>query len=147
MVIKPFATTGVLERKREWLRRVWPLDETCRAILDGKFYFPARPGGVNPVMRPNLRSVEEDKPLLYKIEQAARHTAGGELARDVYGRVVRFFRRPRGLSPSTPSPTRREASHSLTFPRAAGAVMAMLRGEGGGRGEGGIFSAFGILSA
>ena len=67
LVIKPFATTGVLERKREWLRRVWPLDETCRAILDGKFYFPARPGGVNPVMRPNLRSVEEDKPLLYKM--------------------------------------------------------------------------------
>ena len=36
----------------------------------------------------------------------ARHTAGGTLGQGVYGSVARFFRRPRGLSPSTPSPTR-----------------------------------------
>ena len=30
-----------------------------------------------------------------EIQQAAQHTAGGELARDVYGSVARFFRRPR----------------------------------------------------
>jgi hypothetical protein len=77
LVVKPFTTTGVLEHKHEWLKRVWPLDATCRAILDGRFYFPAKPGGITPVMRPNLRSVEEDKPLLFKM--IAKYLISGAL--------------------------------------------------------------------
>lgn len=75
--IKPFACTGVLEHKRNWYRRVWPLDGTCRAILNGRFYFPTRPGGIAPSLRPNLGSVNEDKPLLYKM--IAKYLISGAL--------------------------------------------------------------------
>ena len=39
----------------------------CQAILDGKFYFPTAKQGVAHCSHPNLKSVDEDKTLLYRM--------------------------------------------------------------------------------
>ena len=39
----------------------------CQAILDGKFYFPMVKESVAHCSHPNLKSIEEDKALLYRM--------------------------------------------------------------------------------
>jgi hypothetical protein len=75
--LKSFDCTGVISRRAEWFRRVPAIDSTCASILRGRFHYPTVPGGIRPARRPNLGSINEDKPLLYKL--AAKYLIAGSL--------------------------------------------------------------------
>jgi len=64
--LKSFDCTGVMYHRKSW-NMIKKRGGACQAILDGKFYFPTVKEGVVHCSHPNLKSVEEDKALLYRM--------------------------------------------------------------------------------
>ena len=64
--LKFFDCTGVMYHRKSW-NMIKKRDGACQAILDGKFYFPTVKEGVTHCSHPNLKSVDEDKALLYRM--------------------------------------------------------------------------------
>ena len=64
--LKSFDCTGVMYHRKNW-NMIKKRGGACQAILDGKFYFPTVKEGVAHCSHLNLKSIEEDKSLLYRM--------------------------------------------------------------------------------
>jgi len=64
--LKSFDCTGVMYHRKNW-DMIPKRGGACQAILDGKCYFPTAKQGVAHCSHPNLKSVDEDKTLLYRM--------------------------------------------------------------------------------
>ena len=64
--LKLFDCTGVMYHRKNW-HMIPKRGGACQAILDCKFYFPTAKQGVAHCSHPNLKFVDEDKTLLYRM--------------------------------------------------------------------------------
>ena len=67
LMIKPFDTTGVMRHSKAWPASIRYLSATCKTILQGRVHLPTVGAGIRMSINPNLGSVDNDKPLLYKL--------------------------------------------------------------------------------
>ena len=77
LMIKPFDTTGVMRHAKAWPASIRYLSATCKIILQGRVHLPTVGAGIRMSISPNLGSVENDKPLLYKL--VAKYLISGVL--------------------------------------------------------------------
>jgi len=64
--LKSFDCTGVMYHRKNW-QMIPKRGGACQTILYGKFYFPTAKQGVAHYNHPNLKSVDEDKTLSYRM--------------------------------------------------------------------------------
>jgi len=64
--LKSLDCTGVMSHRKNW-NMIKKRGGACQAILDGKFCFPTVKESFAHCSHPNLKSIEEDKALLYRM--------------------------------------------------------------------------------